>query len=88
MSRYTGATGEFRKDKPIGALRMGDWKAVRAKPDAALELYNLRDDLGEQTDLAAKRPELVAKFEAKMAAERTEPRKQPDPIHRWWTTKY
>ncbi len=87
--RYLGAaTGEFRKEKPIGALRMGDWKAVRAKPDAALEVYNLRDDLGEQTDLAAKRTDLVAKFEAKMAAEHIEPRKQTEPPHRWWKTKY
>ena len=26
---------------------MGNWKAVRPAPDAKLELYNLKNDLGE-----------------------------------------
>lgn len=43
------------------AVRMGDWKAVRnnlnKNPEAALELYDLKDDPGEQVNLADKFPE-------------------------------
>jgi arylsulfatase len=55
------------------AVRMGDWKAVRqnmlkkGNPDPLkIELYNLKQDVGEQNDLAAKHPELVAKARAIM----------------------
>ena len=39
------------------AVRMGNFKAVRAKRD--VELYDLRDDLSESTDVAAKHPDVV-----------------------------
>ncbi|MDY3555031.1 sulfatase [Gemmata sp. JC717] len=53
------------------AVRKGDWKLV--KYDAAVDngtgttaarLYNLADDIGETTDLAAKRPEKVQELQA------------------------
>jgi arylsulfatase A-like enzyme len=40
------------------AIRYGDWKLVGIGPKT--ELYNLKKDIGETTDLAAKRPEKVA----------------------------
>ncbi len=50
------------------AVRIGPWKAVRQnmlqKKNPAplkIELYNLADDIGEQHDLAAERPEIVEK---------------------------
>ena len=42
------------------AVRMGDWKAVQNK--GKLQLFNLRDDLGETTDVAAKHPDAVARI--------------------------
>ena len=49
------------------ALRMGDWKIVRTRPDDPWELFNLSEDLGESTDLAARRPKelsaLVEEFD-------------------------
>ena len=54
------------------AVRMGDWKAVRHKLADAIELYNLKDDLGEQNNLASKHPEVVKKIEAYLGASRTE----------------
>ena len=50
--------------KPLQAARFGDWKAVKNGPQAALELYDLATDPGEKTNLAARKPELVAKAEA------------------------
>ena len=52
---------ELHENKPIQAIRFGDWKAVKNGPKAPVELYNLKDDLGESKDLAAEKPELVAK---------------------------
>lgn len=57
---------------PQQALRMGDWKAYRPAPDKPLELYNLAEDIGEKTDLAAKLPERAAEMARLMAENRTD----------------
>ncbi|MBC7928890.1 MAG: arylsulfatase [Bryobacteraceae bacterium] len=56
------------------AARLGDWKGVRQAPGAPLEIYNLKTDAGEATDLSGKRPDLREKFEAFLMAEHSEPR--------------
>lgn len=43
--------------KPSGAVRQGDWKLIEFFEDSHVELYNLKDDLSEKTDLAAKLPD-------------------------------
>jgi arylsulfatase A len=56
------------------AVRMGDWKGVRQKlhkGQTAIELYNLKEDLGEKNDLAAKHPEVVKRIETILKTERT-----------------
>lgn len=40
---------------PVSAVRAGDWKLLEYFEDDHVELYNLRDDLGETTDLATQR---------------------------------
>ncbi len=45
---------------PGGAVRAGDFKLIEWFEDMRVELFNLRDDLGEQNDLAAAMPEKVA----------------------------
>jgi len=45
------------------AVRLGDWKAVRTNATAAMELYNLRNDAGEQQNVAAQHPAEVQKLE-------------------------
>ena len=45
------------------AARFEDWKAVRPKLGGAVEIYNLKTDPSETQDLAAGKPELVAKAE-------------------------
>ena len=52
------------------AVRKGDWKALRFKvsrdKNAPVQLYNLRDDLAETTDVAAAHPEIVAEMKELM----------------------
>ena len=45
---------------PSGAIRMGDWKLIERYEDGRVHLYNLEEDIGEQTDLAKTQPERVA----------------------------
>lgn len=60
------------RGRAIQAVRFGTWKAVRNGPSAPTELYDLAADAAETTDLAAVRPELVARAEALMVSARTE----------------
>ena len=53
---------------PSGAVRDGDWKLIEWYEDGSLELYNLRDDLGEKTNLAAGQPEKVKQLRDKLHA--------------------
>ena len=46
------------------ALRMGDHKIVRTKPDEPWQLFNLADDLSESSDLAADNPQLLHELAA------------------------
>lgn len=73
----------YLKETPAQALRMGEWKAVRPKPDGPVELYNLKNDPSETTDVAARRPEVMAKMRALLASARREPR-PPVPFDDPW----
>jgi len=54
------------------AVRLGDYKAVRAKAGGKVELYNLATDEAEQHDLAEEQPELLAKMTELLRTSRTE----------------
>jgi arylsulfatase A len=43
--------------KPGAAIRAGDLKLIELYEDGNVELYNLKDDIGEKNDLAAKMPD-------------------------------
>lgn len=51
---------------PVTALRHGDWKLIEYYEDGRQELYNLKVDLGETTDLAAAKPALVHKLHERL----------------------
>ena len=52
--------------KPGSAIRNGDWKLLKFYEENKLELYNLKDDLSEQTGLSSKYPLGVKKLSYKM----------------------
>ncbi len=57
---------------PYGAIRKGDFKLIEFFSDMRVELYNLREDLGEQHDLAAKMPEKAEELRSRLHAWRKE----------------
>ncbi len=52
---------------PSGAIRMGDWKLIESFEDGRLELYNLKDDLGETRNLALREPKIREHLRANLA---------------------
>src|SRR4029078_182701 len=54
---------EFDKDGlQKQAARWRNWKAVKAPHTKPLELFDLSSDIGEEHDLPAAHPDIVAKF--------------------------
>lgn len=68
---------EFHERGFQQAVRTGNWKAVRLKKDAPLELYDLASDPSEQRDVAAANPEVIAKITTFLASARTESERWP-----------
>lgn len=62
---------EFHERGLSQAVRFENWKAVRNKQGAPLEIYDLSADLGEQQNVAAKHPEVIARAEKILAQSRT-----------------
>ncbi|HVJ82329.1 MAG TPA: sulfatase-like hydrolase/transferase [Planctomycetia bacterium] len=63
------------------ALRDGDWKAVAAEDWSKFEIYNLKVDPNETTDLKSREPERAKELESKLRAMNAEVEKEgPD----WW----
>jgi arylsulfatase A-like enzyme len=51
----------------------GRWKALRLKsPSAPIQLFDLANDVAEKTDLAAQRPDLVARAAGLMQSVRVD----------------
>jgi arylsulfatase A-like enzyme len=81
LPRQNAKDGTFPKETPMQALRQRDWKAVRPKPNAPLELYNLKDDIGETRDVSAANPQVLARLDQLLKTARVEPRPQKEPPH-------
>ena len=69
--------GEGRRQRK--GLRLGNWKAVQMDPAKPIELYNLKTDESETTDVADQHPEVMARIKAILATCRTEARPQIEP---------
>ena len=69
---HPGFYWEFHERGFQQAARMGDWKAVRLRKDAPIELYNLRTDPAERHDVAAANLAVVKKLDAYLASARTD----------------
>jgi arylsulfatase A-like enzyme len=57
---------------PYGAIHKGDFKLIEFFDDMRVELYNLRDDIGEQHNLAAQMPAKVEELRTRLHAWRKE----------------
>jgi len=57
-----------QQGKPGGAIRQGDFKLVEMYEDGALELYNLKTDISERTNLASKMPGKTRELHARLVA--------------------
>jgi arylsulfatase A-like enzyme len=68
---YLGAGVDQWRTTPVSLIHAGDWKLMEYLEDGRLELYNLREDLGETKNLATVRPEKAAELHAKLVAWRT-----------------
>lgn len=66
---------EFHEQGKRQAVRIGNWKGIRQnvakKPDGPIELYNLKDDIGEKINIAKDNPKIVKKIEKIMKSART-----------------
>lgn len=67
---------EFHERGYQRAVRMGRWKGLVLKPGASMELYDLEADPGEERDVAATNPGVVASIQRFLDTART-------PSERW-----
>jgi arylsulfatase A-like enzyme len=87
-----GAEGAGREQPPHGdlywefhergfqqAIRRGQWKGVRLAQGAALELYDLATDPGEERNIAAEQPKAAAELTAALDSARTPSEDWPAP---------
>ncbi len=65
---YLGAGVDQWRTTPVTYIHQGDWKLMEFLEDGRLELYNLRDDLGETRNLAKEQPEKTKELYAKLVA--------------------
>jgi arylsulfatase A-like enzyme len=63
---YLGGGKDSWRTTPAGAIRVGDWKLVEFFETGKIELYNLKDDLGQKTDLAAKMPDRAKELHSQL----------------------
>ena len=80
---YSNQGGE-----PGSAIRDGDWKLIEFHAGGRRELFNLREDPSEMTNLIARRPEIAKSLALKLDAWRkatgaVQPRRNPDANPNW-----
>ena len=72
---------EFHEQGKKQAVRLGSWKGVRLNvaknPKGPIELYDLATDPGEERNVAAEHPEMVAKIAEIMGTARTQSERWP-----------
>ena len=69
---YLGSGKNIWRTTPAGAIRVGDFKLLEFFEDGRLELYNVREDVGQKHDLAKENPDLARDLHAKLEAWRKE----------------
>lgn len=62
----------YHHAKPAGAMRQGEWKLIENFTDNSLELYNLKEDIGESKNLVSENPDKAKELQLALANWRTE----------------
>lgn len=62
---------EFHEGDFLQGIRKGDWKAVKSQRRETFELFNLKNDLDEQTNVAPEHPKIAAEMDALFTSART-----------------
>ncbi len=76
-------------NRPSGAVRAADYKLIEWYEDGRVELYNLKDDLGERHDLSATMPQKATELRQMLHAWRGEvgakmPESEPREDYKIW----
>ena len=69
---YLGMGKNRWRTTPVSLVHAGDWKLMEFLEDGRLELYNLRDDVGETKNLAGELPDKAGELHRRLVAWRTE----------------
>jgi arylsulfatase A-like enzyme len=77
QNRHEFLYWEFHEGGSKQAVRHGNWKAIRQSPSGPLALYNLRDDVREENDVAARHPDVIRRIEGYLRTARTESKEFP-----------
>ncbi len=86
----------YHHSRPAGAVRSGDWKLIEFFDDRSLELYNLRDDLGESRNVAMLKPNktrglrtLLRAWQRSIGARMpsVNPKHDAARAHEWWSRR-
>ena len=69
---YLAAGKQTWRTTPVSLIQSGNWKLMEFLEDGRLELYNLRDDIGETKNLATEMPDKAQELHARLVAWRDE----------------
>jgi arylsulfatase A-like enzyme len=69
---YLGAGQGSWRTTPVSLIHQGDWKLMEFHEDGRLELYNLKDDLGESKNLAESESSKASELHKRLLAWRDE----------------
>jgi arylsulfatase A-like enzyme len=65
---YLGAGTDQWRTTPVSLIHAGDWKLMEYLEDGRLELYNLREDIGETKNLATAMPDKTKELHTRLLA--------------------
>jgi arylsulfatase A-like enzyme len=65
---YLGAGADGWRTTPAGAIRVGDYKLLEFFEDGHVELYYVKDDVGQKQDLAKSQPEKAKELHERLVA--------------------
>lgn len=69
---YLGAGENTWRTTPVSLIHQGDWKLMEFLEDGRLELYNLREDIGESKNLVQREPAKAKELHEKLIRWRSE----------------